>query len=163
MVQINFTISDVIDDFSSDEIKRYLSSYKLDGFELGFGRRGTYSGHSHLYFTDLLFSPGGVSFSGNDKTQKANLVIVPRETLLSDVLIGNFCFLKFCEYPLRVTFPEKMESANLKGTPLSLTGKRVLRFYYYKTDTIFPERIVLLLFERHLRLKISNKLDIIIN
>ena len=94
---IRFSIAGEIQKLKPHEAKTYHYSYENAGFELGFGRAAKYSGHSHLYFYDLLFSRKPISTCDADgKTILGNLIIIPPMTYLGEVITEALFFIKFC-------------------------------------------------------------------
>jgi|AntRauTorckE5430_2_1112549.scaffolds.fasta_scaffold03123_3 hypothetical protein len=103
----SYNIIDAVNSFGPWQDKSYVNLLSETCFyELGFGRRGLYKGHSHLFFTDVLFSPTGIKIYGID--QVWNCVIVPPRTYLPDVEIGDFFFIKFCHDLSEFSPPEKV-------------------------------------------------------
>jgi hypothetical protein len=93
-------------------LKKYVMLYHQAGFELGFGRSGVYRGHSHLFFVDVLFSPGGIQFVDINQTEPIRLVIVPPRTSFPHVETCDFAFLKFCPDRQIVELPDKVDSGH---------------------------------------------------
>lgn len=120
--------------------KCYLTTYKKDGFEMGFGKKGVYKGHSHEFFTDVIFSFEGIHSSNycGDKLT-SNLIIAPSRSYLGEVTIGDFYFIKFCDLNEEVIFPEKVETI-LSENDL-ITGKlgKKYTFPWYKRKGLRSE------------------------
>lgn len=96
--------------------KIYLTLYANNGYELGFGKGGSYKGHSHLYFYDILFSPDGIYLGNKYKEKKTYYFIcIPPRTYMNDIRIGNFFFLKFCPTNEKFLLPEKTNRIMYEG------------------------------------------------
>lgn len=124
------SISQVISTLAESD-KRYDILYKDSGFELGFGRGGSYEGHSHLYFVDVLFSPAGIQWNGGGLG--ATLVVVPPRTYLPRVETGDFVFLKFCPDAREVILPDKVSSELSEQHVMTYGDQADLEFPWYRS------------------------------
>jgi len=116
--------------------KVYLTNYHNNGYELGFGKRGFYKGHSHYFFYDILFSPYKLIVSNEQTPQNNFLLVVPPRTFMNDIEIGDFFFLKFC--PTNETFllPEKTDEVLKEGKIIMHSSATQLSFSWFKTPNI---------------------------
>ncbi len=142
---------------SKKGVKPYLTSYNNDGYELGFGPSGLYEGHSHMFFTDILFSFDPI-FTSDYKGSpvSGNLIIAPNSCYLGDVTISNFFFLKFCTLNTNVQFPEKVDSIISENKLVK--GEKNISYNYdiYKTIN-HHERIHLVFNENALFIRIGSE------
>jgi hypothetical protein len=130
---IRYSIADVVSGLREGTDKIYLRTYREHGYELGFGRGGSYPGHSHLYFLDLILSYGQIGCSDAwGSSISDSLVIVPPQTYLGDVVCGDFFFIKFCPAQHTVIFPEKLDEVMDRGEIIHATDHFNRSFSYYK-------------------------------
>ncbi len=124
---------------------------------MGVGKAGSYRGHSHLFFHDIIYCPSGlVCSSPRLSSGKATLVIVPRETYLGEVNTDDFFFIKFSASPADVSFPEKIyECLNATSIILPSPGAS-LRYVYYKSRNDVGSELIIHLHESVLNLRIAN-------
>lgn len=105
-----YNIKKVVSQFDDKQSKIYMSTYNELGFEYGFGKGGYYSGHSHYYFCDIMFSKSKIITSSiENKLIEDKLVIVPPRTYMADVEINDFFFLKFSPNSGKIKVPDKTE------------------------------------------------------
>ena len=116
--------------------KFYDALYSENGYESGFGRGGCYTGHSHRFFYDILFSPDGIHLKDDDSGKKHFIVIVPPRTFMDDVRIGDFFFIKFCPTSDSFQVTEKTNSVLREG--IVMPYSEAMRFdsvWYRNPDT----------------------------
>jgi len=155
---IFYQIKDVIDEFHSNETKRYLSLYKDVGFELGFGKAGNYEGHSHHYFTDVLYSPKPILTSDiSGKLLESKLIIAPHKAYLGDVSIGNFFFIKFSTTADKVQLPDK--TSEILSDKKLIVGKNggSYTFDWFKGHTSKKELVKIDLGNDYLKMEIGGE------
>jgi len=118
---ISYSIQEEIQKLKTTESKAYYYLYADSGFELGFGKSGKYSGHSHKFFYDILFSQNQISTRDADgKAILGNLILVPPRTFLGEVQTSDFFFLKFSFTRILIIF---FMSATGRGLA---KGKRIV-------------------------------------
>lgn len=113
--------------------KVYLTTYIDDGYELGFGKRGLYKGHSHYFFYDILFSPEKLIIKNENNIPSCFLAVVPPKTFMSDVEIGDFFFIKFCPTNDNFSLPEKTNIILNEGKIELYSNPTELNFRWFKT------------------------------
>jgi hypothetical protein len=130
---MNFlSISTEVGTIAAGKTKKYVNLYPAHGYEMGFGIGGTYNSHGHLCYLDLLFSPGGIEWSGTEFSSiEAKLLIVPPRTQVPNLQIGHFFFLKFCPEPDELKLPDKVDRVVSDTTVLYYSGAASLTFPWY--------------------------------
>jgi hypothetical protein len=139
------SILDQVSSLHDSQVKTYLTSYHEDGFEIGFGRQGSYNGHSHLRFIDIIFCPTGVRYEGVHADIIPTLVVVPARTYLPDVSTGPFGFLKFCPDSGPIDLPEKVDDQLEEGEVLAFIDQAKMTIPWYKKAAAAPGEVVLTL------------------
>ncbi|MES2669682.1 MAG: hypothetical protein V4673_04585 [Pseudomonadota bacterium] len=150
------SIFDQVSSFNDRQDKVYLTSYHENGFEIGFGRQGSYSGHSHLRFVDIIFSPAGIRYDGAHADIPPALVVVPARTYLPDVTIGLFGFLKFCQDGGPIDFPEKVDYQLNEGKVLAFIDQAKITFPWYRKPGAKPGEVILTLAHDVFTIEFSN-------
>lgn len=150
------SILDRVSSFHDAQDKVYLTSYHDDGFEIGFGRQGSYSGHSHLRFIDIIFSPAGITYGDAHAGVPPALVVVPARTFLPDVTTGHFVFLKFCQDGRPVKLPEKVDDQLEEGKVLAFMDRAKMTFPWYRRAAAEPGEVALTLAHDILTIEFSN-------
>lgn len=116
----------ICDDAPSAEVptrKRYVHDYHSYGFELGFGREGSFPGHAHLHFQDIIYCPDGLVCTDSRGISVAGVLasIAPR-TYFACVCAGSFFFVKYCPTASRVILPDKVGDV-LEGMGMVVAGR----------------------------------------
>lgn len=129
---ILFDIKTEIDKLSESN-KNYKYLYNDFGFELGFGKKGQYKGHSHYCFCDLMLSKNILTkdYFGNKK--QGQLLIVPPLTFMDNVTIDDFFFLKFCPTNIKVDLPDKTDEKLNDNKIQSYKNFASLKIDWFKT------------------------------
>ena len=99
--------------------KTYKTTCEREGLEFGFGRAGRYGAHSHRHFMDVIYCPNGIRWTDCGRRCEAALLIIPARTLVPQVDIGAFAFLKFCSDNRPLVLPDKDSGY---GAPLALSA-----------------------------------------
>ncbi len=128
-----FNIKTEIDKLKDDN-KVYKYLYKDYGFELGFGKKGQYEGHSHYCFCDLMFSKNILTKDYFGEKKKGRLLIVPPLTFMDNVFIEDFFFLKFCPTDKKVDLPDKTNSKLNENKIQSYEDFTLIEIDWYKTS-----------------------------
>lgn len=124
---------------------------------MGFGRGGSYKGHSHIYFLDLILSFTKLHCSDIIAKNISNeLIIVPPKTYLGTVTCGDFFFIKFCPNPQTVIFPEKINDALTEGTIIHSSKDFEQSYPMYINANCEKQNVFIHLHEGVLRLTIGN-------
>ena len=110
--------------------KKYLASYDKDGYECGIGYAGHYNGHSHIFYTDIMFSPSKIKINHKNEDIECDMLVVPPRTYMNDVTIGDFFFIKFCEKQEDVILPDKTTKV-LNENDLQFVNYSGMLFYKY--------------------------------
>lgn len=132
-----YSIDIEISKMKADQSKVYHYIYADSGFELGFGKAGTYSAHSHLFFYDVLFSGKPISSSDADgKFISGKFIIIPPRTYLGEVVTENFFFIKFCPTNEIVVLPDKRNEILKDGIIEVFAGNALIKFPWYKKKSI---------------------------
>lgn len=131
---ILFDIKTEIDKLE-DTSKDYKYLYKDFGFELGFGKKGQYKGHSHYCFCDIMLSKNILTKDYFGGKKKGQLLIVPPLTFMDDVTIDDFFFLKFCPTSKKVDLPDKTNAKLNDNKIQSYENCASLKFDWYKTSS----------------------------
>jgi hypothetical protein len=153
------TLSEEIKSIEEYEQKKYLTLYKDVGYELGFGRRGQYKGHSHKFFHDILFSPKGFSFINNEgKYEIGKVMIVPQMTYMNDIDINDFFFVKFCTTDDYFDLPEKSEEKVYCGTIGCYDFEFNIEYPWYKKPNSKLSNLKISYFRKELHLYFNKKL-----
>ena len=150
------SVSDEVAAFAPRSDKRYDILYANAGFEFGFGRAGSYEGHSHRCFVDLLFSPGGIRWKEGGETATGMLVIVPARSYLPDVETDNFAFLKFCPDSREVSLPDKVSDRLCERNVMAFTESAQVTFPWFPHPESAPQTIAVSLSGSELKLHFSN-------
>ena len=133
---INYSISAVVSQLKEGTDKVYLTTYREHGYELGFGKGGSYPGHSHLYFQDIFISYEKIQSSdAHSVSIRDTLLLIPPQTYLGDVVCGDFFFIKFCPSQETVVFPEKVDDVMTKGTMIHTSSAFEITFPFYKSKS----------------------------
>lgn len=128
-----YSIQDEVLKFNPDIVKVYYYLYADSGFELGFGKAGKYSGHSHKYFSDILFSKKQISTTDADgKIISGNLIIIPPKTYLGEVIIDDFFFLKISPTNTKIILPDKIENVLSEGKILCYSNSVIIEIPWFK-------------------------------
>lgn len=153
---IKYNINRELSKLNSETNKIYIYTYKLHGFEFGFGRKGIYTGHSHIYFYDIIFSKSEILSRDLDmKMIKGNLIVIPPQTYINEVIIDDFFFLKFCPSMDKVMIPDKTNNKLNKGVIQCFDRSVNLDFNWYKNPESSVSNINLSLSDNNLTLCIS--------
>jgi len=156
---IKYKINSEISKLNSETNKVYIYTYKLHGFEFGFGRKGIYSGHSHIYFYDIIFSKSEISSLDLNKNMiKGNLIVIPPQTYINEVIVDDFFFLKFCPSLDNVMIPEKTNNRLNKGIIQCFDKSINLNFSWYKNLESSESTIKLTLSDNSLTLRIGEEI-----
>lgn len=114
------------------QTKKYVKLHSADGYEMGFGLGGKYESHSHLFFLDLIFSPGGIQWLDPESgSADAQLLVVPPRTQVPSVETDDFFFLKFCPDPVELHLPDKVDQVLSEGALSSYSKAAMLLFPWY--------------------------------
>jgi len=128
-----YNIKEEIQKFKLEQSKAYHYLYADSGFELGFGRGGRYSGHSHLFFYDILFSQSIISSTdANGNIISGNLIVIPQKTFIGEVQTDDFFFLKFCTTNDLVITPDKVDTVSKEGLISSFSNESKVQIAWYK-------------------------------
>ncbi|MFJ1491671.1 hypothetical protein [Capnocytophaga canis] len=119
-----------------DCIKSYNVEYAKNGYELGFGRKGCYEGHSHYFFYDVLFSPDGIDIKDEKLGDNCYMIITPPRTFMNDIRIGNFFFLKFCPTNNIFEVPEKTSRILSEGKIKIFSNAMQFDSIWYKSPYV---------------------------
>ena len=132
---IRYNIRETLSQLSEGEKKIYLFSYAKNGFEMGFGKEGRYSGHSHLHYFDIMFAANGYHLyeSEINSGAKPQLIVVPPRTFLPEIYISEFFFLKFIPSKGHFTIPDKVDLKLNDGTISTFDSITQLQFPWYKS------------------------------
>lgn len=135
---IHYSIDIEISKLKADQLKVYHYCYDKSGFELGFGKAGVYSGHSHLFFCDVLFSEKPIlTIDSDGKFISGKLLVIPPRTYMGEVVIDDFFFIKFCPTSEIVVLPDKKNEIMKDGIIEAFTENAFIQFpWYKKTSTI---------------------------
>jgi hypothetical protein len=151
------SISDVLARLTPSKTKVYQRLYDTFGYELGVGRAGSYPGHAHLYFCDLMFSPTGIRTAADDSTPvRGRLVVVPPRTYFGDTTIGDFFFLKFCPYPGPISVPDKIDTHVKEGPILAYHRTADIRVAWFSSSVDPGSAILVTLRSRRLELRFGD-------
>ena len=127
---ISYSIQEEIQKLKTTESKAYYYLYADSGFELGFGKSGKYSGHSHKFFYDILFSQNQISTRDADgKAILGNLILVPPRTFLGEVQTSDFFFLKFSPSNDKIDLPDKVDE---------VLSERIISCFSQNADVKIP-------------------------
>lgn len=136
--------------------KEYLQSYEEAGFETGVGDGGRYPGHAHMLYTDVVYSPTGLSTrTVGGKNLIGQMLIIPPRTYVEDIQTNKFWFMKFMRDGAEVRLPDKVHLRLSEGLPLMIEPEFRLTCKLYRKPS-GPRRKV----EFHLR---EDCLDVYIN
>lgn len=136
MKKINFNIQKQLSLLGENQNKSYLTKYKIDGYEIGFGKKGRYLGHSHFHFYDVMFSPEGIKTKSiTGKAISNNLIVIQPKTYMDNVTLGDFFFIKFCPSAEKVNLPDKTNLKLNEGKIFSYDSVEKLNFTWYKSPT----------------------------
>jgi hypothetical protein len=151
-----YSIEIEIPKLNSTQSKVYHYLYADSGFELGFGKAGTYSGHSHLFFCDVLFSAKPISTSDADgKTISGNLIVIPPRTYLGEVVTDDFFFIKFCPTNEKIMLPDKREDILTDGKIEAFNGNAAMEIPWYEKNTSRESSVTFSLQNEKLHIKIG--------
>lgn len=152
-----YKITEEIQKLKPKETKAYYYLYADSGFELGFGKGGTYAGHSHLYFCDILFSTKPIETSdGDGKIISDNLIVIPPKTYVGEVVTDDFFFIKFCPTNDRVILPDKIESVERVGLISGYSNEVNIVFPWFKNHLSSESLIKLELNSNNFQINLGN-------
>lgn len=138
--------------------KNYLCGYAECGYELGVGRAGSFSGHSHLFFADIVFSPHRIHCQGRlDLGATITLLVVPPRTYMPSVRIGDFFFLKFCPDSRKVVLPDKVTTHLAEGSLGGHSDRVDIHWQLYDHEDSMASPVTIILRGEHLRIDIGGK------
>ena len=138
---IHYSIEIEISKMKANQSKIYHYIYADSGFELGFGKAGTYSAHSHLFFCDVLYSAKPISTSDADGNFfSGNLIVIPPRTYLGEVVTENFFFIKFCPTNANFEPPDKQDEILTDGFIEAFSNNLTIEVPWYEKniDEILP-------------------------
>lgn len=151
-----YSIDIEISKLKADQSKVYHYLYADSGFELGFGKAGIYSGHSHLFFCDVLFSAKPIStIDANGKSISGHLIVIPPRTYLGKVVTEDFFFIKFCPTSETVLLPDKRDEIMTKGVIEVFSGNAMKEIPWYKKNSSSELAVAFNLQNKKLNIKIG--------
>ena len=124
---------------SGSQSKGYAGVHAIDGYERGCGRSGTYSGHAHRKFYDVIFAPSGLS--GTDLMGGrvvGTLLVVPPRTYFGALTLGDFFFIKFAPEPGAFELPDKVDERLGEGSARVFSDKASLVLPWYPRPSGVP-------------------------
>jgi hypothetical protein len=92
--------------------KRYLSLLNDFWAETGVGGPGEYDGHYHLGFTDVMYSPSGITYRDElGAVADGKLLVIPPRVWFKPLRLGEFWFIKFFQSSIdaSVAVPDKTD------------------------------------------------------
>ncbi len=137
--------------------KIYTRLYPEFGYEMGFGPKGEYSGHAHLFFNDIIFSPNGIySMDVFGHISFGELFVVPLRTYFQNVRLEDFFFMKFCSNNKLVVLPDKVDTIMSEGVAESYSSEAQIKFDWYQRHDAIKESISFSLKNKVLHVEIGN-------
>lgn len=153
----SYKIFEEIKKLKDDKSKAYYFLYADSGFELGFGKAGKYSGHSHKYFYDIIFSQDQITVIDTyGKSISNNMIVIPPKTYFREIITSNFFFMKFCPTNEIVLLPDKIESIENEGVICGFSEHTNIDFPWYQKHHLRQTRCKLRLAYNELEIIIGN-------
>lgn len=122
--------------------KRYLSLLTDCWAETGVGAAGEYEGHYHLGFTDVMYSPKGITAPDQSGTlTNGKLLVVPPRVWFKPLRLGEFWFIKFFQSSVDalVSVPDKRTDASqqtgINSGPMVCISSGSLELPFWNTVT----------------------------
>ena len=139
----SISVSSELATAAGGQTKPYLTTYADRGYEMGCGPPGSYAGHAHLHFTDVMWSPGGIQCSSGGITRRGCLLIVAPRTFFEASFSEPFFFLKFCGIGGSVQVPDKVIDQLFKGSVSVLSSPATFLCPWFPSPSTTPSTLVL--------------------
>jgi hypothetical protein len=146
----SFRIREIIHSLPNGIAKSYVRLYPQHGLEMGFGRSGSFEAHSHFVFYDVIFSPNGIDYEPRvEHASQPELLVVPPQSLVPPVRLGDFFFVKFCPDPVDVVVPDKTVHGRFSRDFSCYLGEATLSFPWYPSGPSGARRSIVLTLSKH--------------